>query len=156
LKWVRAARSNAHGGDAEIWTAFSSKKVSGLKVTANRTVGGYEGSITVAAFKGAASTPGAVALGAGLSGSQKASLTTTAPGSWVWGVGHDWNRAARRTLASGQTLVNQYLDNVSGNTSWVQRETLPTATAGTKVVLSDTKPTTDQWSLAEIEIRAAD
>ena len=155
LTWVRAAKSNTYGGDAEIWTAFSPKRLSGLKVTATRSVGGYEGSITVTAFTGAASTTGAVAVAAGPSGGPRVSLNTTAPGSWVWGVGHDWDSAVRRAPASKQTLVHQYLDSVTGNTSWVQRETLPTASAGTKVALADNKPTTDQWAFAEIEIRAA-
>ena len=52
LRWTRAVVSNAQPGASEIWTAFSSQRVRRMRVTATRTLEGYEGSITVAAFRG--------------------------------------------------------------------------------------------------------
>jgi len=152
LTWSRVVASNAQSGAAEIWTAFSTNPVSNLTVTATRAAGGYEGSITVAAFKGASGT-GAVAAAAGPGAAPSAALTTTSSGSWVWGVGHDWDNGLARTAGPSQTLVRQYVDTNIGDTSWVQRQTSITAAAGTPVTISDTAPTTDEWNLAAIEIR---
>jgi hypothetical protein len=65
------------------------------------------------AFSGAdTTTDGAVASGNGSTGSPSVSLTTTRAGSWVWGVGDDWDQAKARTAGSDQTLFDQYLASV--------------------------------------------
>jgi hypothetical protein len=154
LTWSRVAQSNARYGDAEIWTAVSPLPVRDLTVTATRSAGGYDGSITVAAFRGASSAVGAVAAGAAPSGHPEVWLTTTASRSWVWAVGHQWNHAVPPALGGGQTLVHQDMDPGSGS-SWVQRQTSQSTGSGSTVLMSNTAPTTDQWDFAAVEIPSA-
>jgi hypothetical protein len=78
---------------------------------------------------------------------------TTRSGSWVWGVGEDWDRATARTVGPGQTLVDQFL-SPSGDTFWTQRQSATTPAAGT-VSINDTAPTADRWDLAIVEVLAA-
>ncbi|MGH9104660.1 MAG: hypothetical protein ACRDZX_02265, partial [Acidimicrobiales bacterium] len=152
LTWTLVVRSDFQYGDAEIWTAFSPEPVSSMTVTASRSAGGYEGSITLAAFKGAAPAPGAASVAGSPSGQPIVTMTTTAPGSLVWGVGHDWDNPTSRHLGRGQVMVHQYLDHASDDTSWVQRVKGPIATSGTTTSIIDTRPTSDQWDLAAVEI----
>jgi hypothetical protein len=143
--------SNEQYGAVEIWTARAGSRLSHVKVTATRAAGGYEGSITVAAFRGASGA--AVAAAAGARSAPGVALATTAPGSWVWGVGHDWDGAVGRTVDPGQQLVSEYVDTAIGDTSWVQRQDSVTPSAGTTVAISDAGPVDHQWNLAAIEIR---
>jgi hypothetical protein len=111
--------------------------------------------MTVVAFSGAdTTTAGAVGSGNGPSGAPNASLTTTRAGSWVWGVGDDFDQAVGRTVGGGQTLFDQYLASV-GDTYWVQSQTAPGNPASSPVTLSDAAPTTDHWDLSTIEITPA-
>jgi hypothetical protein len=154
LTWHRAAMSNAQAGDAEIWTAFATSRLSNVRVTATRSSGWYEGQITVAAFTGASSVTGSAAGASGPSGAPAITLNMHNARSWVWGVGHDWDGSMARTLPYGQTLVSQYTDWGIGDTSWVQRQTSAGSTASS-VTLSDTAPTNHRWNIAAIEIRPA-
>jgi len=97
---------------------------------------------------------GAVAGANATSGAPRVTLTTTRAGSWVWGVGDDWDGAVDRTVGAGQALVDQWF-SPSGDTYWVQRRDALTPGAGTIVTLDDVAPTSDRWNLAAIEIRAA-
>jgi hypothetical protein len=83
------------------------------------------------------------------------SLTTTASGAWVFGVGEDYSRSVARTLGSGQSLVSQWVDTAPGETFWVQDQSATTANAGTGVTINDTAPTNDIWNLAAVEILPA-
>ena len=124
-------------------------------ISATRANGSFQGAITVAAFAGAdPTTSGAVGSGSAASGAPSASLVTTRAGSWVWGVGEDWDKATARTVGPGQTIIDQFL-SPSGDTFWTQRQNSPTPTAGTTVSISDTAPTADRWNLALIEVRPA-
>lgn len=152
LTWTRAAISNQQFGDTEVWTAQAPWKLSKVKVYASMHAAGYEGSITVAAFKGSAGHLGAVAVASSGSGAARVSLRTTAAGSWIWGVGHDWDNAIRRTVATGQSLVDQYLDTSMGDTSWTQRMNATTPQAGAVVTLSDPAPTSDRWDAVAVEV----
>src|SRR5206468_13065035 len=71
--------------------------------------------------------------------------------SLVWAAGTDWSRAQERTPASSQTLVRQVLDKKARNTYWVQA-TGTVASARTAVKVADTRPGTDTWHLAAVEI----
>jgi hypothetical protein len=153
LTWKLAERTNSQGGTAEIWDAVAPTTLTSVTVTATRSSGSYGGSIDVVAFAGAdTNTAGAVGSGSGSTGAPSASLTTTTAGSWVWGVGNDWDNAASRTVGAGQTKFDEYLAG-SGDTYWAQSQTAPGNAAGTKVTLSDTQPTTDRWNVSTIEIR---
>ncbi len=155
LSWVLRRRANEQAGTAEIWQATAPAKLANATITATRASGGYQGEITVAAFGGADTTAtGATAAGSASGGAPSVSLTTTRAGSWVWGVGDDWDAAAGRTVGSGQTLVDQFL-SPSGDTFWAQRRSATTPAAGTTVTIDDAAPTGDRWNLAAVEVRAA-
>jgi chitodextrinase len=152
LTWTLRARSNAQAGTAEIWQAIASSVLTNVIVTANRANGSFTGTVTVVAFKGATTAiNGTTKTTNATSGAPIAALTTTANGSWVWGVGNDWDSAVGRMIGPAQTLVDQYLAP-TGDTFWVQRQTTNTPTSGTLVTINDTSPTADRWNLALIEI----
>jgi chitodextrinase len=150
LTWTLAKRTNTRAGTSEIWTAMASAQVTNAKVTASLNSGSYVGSITVVSFIGAKGV-GATASANAATGAPSISLTATQSGSWVWAVGNDWDKAASRTVPSGQTLVDQYLASV-GDTFWVQRLNNLSTAAGQTLTINDTSPTTDRWNLAAIEI----
>ena len=70
----------------------------------------------------------------------------------MYGAGNDYDRAVSRTAGSGQAIVHQWLDTVSGDSYWVQDRVTPTTTAGSAVAVNDTAPTNDRWNLAGVEI----
>ncbi len=157
LSWVLVRRTNVQRGTAEIWRAFAPLALSNATVTAtiSQSVGC---SLTVMSFAGVdiTGTNGAGAIGATATanssrGAPAASLTTTRNGSWVVGVGNDFDNAINRTPGPNQVVVHQYLSAV-GDTYWVQRQTAPTATSGTTVSINDTLPTTDRFNLSICEI----
>ena len=101
-------------------------------MTATRGNGSYASSITVVALTGAdLLADGATGGGGAATGAPSVSLTTTRAGSWVWGVGNDWDKATARTVGAGQTKVDEFLASV-GDTMWVQRQSSATPLAGTR------------------------
>ncbi len=155
LTWKLRQRTNAQPGTAEIWEAVASTALSNVTVTATRSSGTAVGTIAVVAFRGAdTAVEGAVAGTNATTGAPSATLTATRTGSWVWGVGNDWDNAESRTLGSGQSLFDQYLAPV-GDTYWVQNQTAPGNTANSPVTLNDTAPTNDRWDFSAIEILPA-
>ena len=160
LTWVLVRRTNAQLGTAEIWRAFAPSVLSNVTVTASLSQS-VAASITVVTFTGADATGlnGAGGIGSSASanassGAPSASLVTTRNGSWVFGVGNDWDRALTRTAASGQTVLHQYLATV-GDTYWVQEQNSPTVLSGTAVLINDTAPTTDRYNLTIAEVLPA-
>ena len=152
VTWTLRARSNTQAGTAEIWQANAPQLISNASITATRASGTAGGSITVAAFSGADATKtGATASASASSGGPTASLTTTVDGSWVWGVGDDWDKATARVPGANQNVADQYLAS-TGDTYWVQRQNTATSTAGTSTTINDTAPTADRWNLALIEV----
>src|SRR5262249_3185254 len=112
LTWRLRQRTNAQAGTSEIWTAAASTVLSNVTVAATHG-GNFMGSITVASFIGAdTTTDGAVGTASAATGAPSGSLTTRKAGSWVWGVGNDWDRAQARTVGTGQTKVDEYLATV--------------------------------------------
>ena len=157
LTWVLVRRTNIQLGTAEIWRAFAASTLSNITVMASLSQS-VAASITVLSFTGADSsgTNGSGAIGAtggasASSGAPSASLVTTRNGSWVFGVGNDYDNAIARTPGANQTLVHQYLATV-GDTYWVQRQSSPTANSGTAVTINDTAPTTDRYNLGIVEV----
>ena len=154
LSWTLRQRTNAQAGTAEIWQAVAPGPLTNATITATQNSGSWQSAMTVVAFNNADTAQGATAGGSAATGAPSASLTTTRAGSWVWGVGTDWNAPLARTVGPAQTLVDQYFPP-AGDTYWLQRQTGQTATSGTVVTINDTAPTTDRWDLALIEILAA-
>jgi hypothetical protein len=154
LSWTLLKRTNASGGDSEIWSARATGQLSGASITATQSVAGYNESLTVVAFQGATGT-GAVVGANASSGAPAVSLTTTKANSLVYGVGNDYDNAIARTVGSGQTLVHQWVDTSTGDTYWVQRISAVVTTAGTKTTINDTAPTGDRWNLSAVEITSS-
>jgi hypothetical protein len=160
LTWVLVRRTNAQLGTSEIWRAYAPSILSNVTVTASLSQS-VPASITVVTFTGADATGvnGAGAIGNSASanassGAPSASLVTTRNGSWVFGVGNDWDHAVTHTAASGQTVLHQYLATV-GDTYWVQEQNSPTVLSGTTVFINDTAPTTDRYNLTIAEVLPA-
>jgi hypothetical protein len=157
LTWALVRRTNVQRGTAEIWRAFAPAALSNVTVTATLSQN-VSASLTVMSFKGvdATGTNGSGGIGATGSsssgnGAPTASLVTTRAGSWVVGVGNDYDNAISRTPGANQVVVHQYLAPV-GDTYWVQRQMATTATSGTTVSINDTAPTTDRYNLTICEV----
>ena len=160
LTWTLVRRTNAQAGDAEVWRAFAPAALSSVTVRATLSQS-VAASITVVSFVGADSTSndGSSAIGATASasapfGAPSGSLVTTLNGSWVFGVGNDWDNAKSRTVPAGQTMVHQYLASVQ-DTYWVQGQGAPTPLSGSTVTINDTAPTGDQYNLTLVEVLPA-
>jgi len=151
LSWSLAARANPALGTAEVWQAYVTARVT-IRVTAALLYSGYDGSIVLTSFTGAARTTAASATGGARTGPPSVTVTTTIPGSTVWAVGHDWDHAIHRTPNPGQALIHEYVDNRVHDTFWVQDTEATIPEAGTVVTMGDSHPTTDRWELAVVEI----
>ena len=154
LVWKEVARANHKAGTAEVWEAYAQTPVTSATVTATLGSAGQDGSITVAAFTGAAPVIGAHAIASGASKTPAVSLTTTRPHSVVWAAGEDATHAVTVTPASGQTVVHQHADSASHATYWVQ-DSKPVSAASTAVTVADTLPSSDSWNLAAVEVPSA-
>ena len=155
LTWTLATRSNSTWGTTEVWQAYATTPLTNVAVTAKLAHTGYDSSITVSAFKGAAAKVGATAATAGTKGAPTATVVPTACNSLVWATGHDWTSAKDPKPAAGQTIVHKFIDNRVGDSYWTQSVDAPTAKAGTPVVVSVSGPQKDRWTYAAVEIPAA-
>lgn len=151
LTWSLVKRANSKGGTSEIWTAQASGALTNATITSTPKTTGYDQSLTVLAFTGASGI-GASASAGKNTGAPTVALTTTQPGSWVFGVGNDDTGATARTVGANQALLNQWIDTNHGKTFWVQNQLATTPNAGTVITINDTAPTTHVWNLAAVEI----
>jgi hypothetical protein len=151
LSWSLVRRATTRSGTAEIWKATAPGSATSLSVTSTESDAGYDQSLHVIAFAGAGGVGASSAAGAA-SGAPRTTVTTTAGGARVFGVGNDYDNATARTVGSGQTLCHQWVDTGTGDTFWAQSQTQATANAGTVVSIDDTAPTADQWNLAATEV----
>jgi len=157
LTWTLVQRTNSQGGTAEIWRAFAAAKQTNITVTAtisqkvasSMTIVGFE-NVDATGANGVAAI-GATASASAGSGAPTASLVTTRNGSWVFGVGNDFDRATLRTVGAAQTMVHQ-ATSPTGDTYWVQMQTSQTPSSVTTVTINDTAPTQDSWNLTICEI----
>ena len=155
LSWTLVSRADAQAGTAEIWSATApSSPLTNVTVTSTLAKTGYNQSITILELHGAsgvASVGAHASTGAPL-GAPTVSLTTTGNGSWVAGVGNDWDQAIARTLGPNQQLLHQQLITSTGDTFWVQATTGVAPSSGTLVTLNDTAPTSDRWNFSAVEV----
>jgi hypothetical protein len=145
-----AARSNSTWGTTEVWQTYATAQLTDATVVATLAKA-YDGSITVAAFRGAANHVAATADGAGTGGPASATVIPQGCNSLVWAAGHDWTHAKTPLPAPGQTIVHKFIDTRVHDSFWTQRVDAPTVT-GTPVTVSDTGFTTDRWTMAAVEI----
>jgi hypothetical protein len=150
LGWHLISRQNPDGSDTEVWTATSSGKLTGASVTAKASIAGYDMIISVVAFKHAAGA-GPVSFASSARGAPHGTLKTTVNNTWVFAVGADWGTYAQPTAASGQLIMSS-VDAPGGKTAWLQATDTLTATSGSSVTISDTKPATDPYDLLLVGI----
>ncbi len=150
--WQLIVRTNIQAGDAEIWAARVPSNAN-VSVTSTASAKGFHQSLTVLAVHGTSGTAvvGAHATANALNTPTSGNLTTTGPGSLVYGVGSDWTGGLARTLGPNQTLLHQWFDPQIG-TFWVQSITGSVPLSGTQVTLNDTAPTSDQWNFSAVEV----
>lgn len=110
LSWTLVCRTNVQSGTSEIWRAFAPSTLSAVGVTATLSQS-VAASMTVMSFAGVdtAGTNGSGAVGVSGTGNSTrgapaASLTTSRNGSWVVGVGNDFDNAIARPPAPTRTL----------------------------------------------------
>jgi hypothetical protein len=153
LTWVLVRRANSSNGASEVWKAVLPS--SSTSVTATATpAGSYDASLTLVAFDGAAGAGASIAA-SGPSGAAGANLATTQPGSWVFGVGNDWDGAVARSLPGSQTMRHEWVDTPAGNTFWTQSAASAATDTGTTVTVGTTAPTDHQWNFVAVEVLAS-
>lgn len=155
LTWTFVTRANTQAGTSEIWKSVLPASSTSATATATQASAGFHASLTLIAFTGSAGV-GNSSDSSAPSGAARTSVTISANGSWVFGVGNDWDGAAARTLLTGQTLRHQWVDTGVGDTFWSQSTADPTGGAGTAVSLGTSSPTGHQWNFAAAEVLAAD
>jgi hypothetical protein len=153
LAWTLASRANTTWGTAEVWQAYATGKLTNVAITADLGRTGFDGSLTVSAFTGAATKVGATVNASGTAGAPRAALKPTKAGSLVWATGHDWSGSRAITPLAGQSLVALFRDSRVGDTYWTQK--LDATTTSSSVTLGVNGFTTDRWQLAGVEIPPA-
>src|SRR5439155_20961475 len=88
LNWTLVARANSQPGTAEIWQAPAAAVLKDIEVTATLGIGSAPLTLTVVAFTGSAGV-GASGIASAQTGPSTVALTTTRPGSLVFGGGND-------------------------------------------------------------------
>jgi hypothetical protein len=151
LSWTLARRVNTQAGTSEIWTALASGPLANVTVSATQGRAGYHQSLTVVSFIGASGI-GASSAANAPNGAASVSLTTTAAGAMVFGIGNDWDRAIARTIGPNQAMLHQWVDSSTGDTSWVQQWKGSVPARGTTIRLNDAAPSADRWNFAAVEI----
>jgi hypothetical protein len=154
LTWTLAGRADRASGAAEVWTARAGTALDQEKITARGTLKKWDESITVIGYQNAGGV-GAVVTASSDRGAPRATLTTTAPDSWVFASGDDWLSPVHRAVGADQTLVNESFTKL-GDTYWVQSAATPSAAAGTAVTINDKAPTQDPYNLVLVEILATE
>jgi PKD repeat protein len=154
LTFRRAAAATTQPGAAEVWTAFATTPLAGVRIAATLSQSGFDGTITVVALAGARSTTGAVTQASGR-GNATAALTTTAADSLLLAVGHDWSHSLTPTLGTGHEFVHVFADTRVNDTSWTERPAGLVPAAGTSVPFQATLRANDRWNLAAVEVAPA-
>ena len=153
LTWTLVRRTNAQAGSSEIWLASAPVPLANASIQSLLSRPGYHQSLTLVVLSGAAGV-GATAGASGATGAPAAQLTTSAAGSWIFGVGNDYDSAVARTLGPGQAMIHQWIETTLGDTYWVQRTASPIGASGSAVTVNDLAPTSDRWNLTAVEVLA--
>jgi hypothetical protein len=147
LNWSLARRVDSQAGDAEVWVATAQEPLSNATVSSTQDQTGFFGQeLTVVGFSNShiSSTAGA----SGPVGAPSVSVSS-APGSVIYGVGHDWDAAIPRSPAAGQKVLSEWPDTQTADDNWAQ--SAPAAGDG-PTDLADTSPTTDRWDMAAVAV----
>jgi YVTN family beta-propeller protein len=154
LTWTLVRRANKEGGTAEIWSASATGPLTNATVTSTPAHGGFDQFLSVYVFFGASGIGASAAAGT-VGSTPHVSVTTTKPGSMVFGVGEDYTNAVTPSPGSGQLLDRLWSDTGAGETFWIQSELSAVQSAGTVVALNDSPPSGDAWNMAAAEVLAS-
>jgi hypothetical protein len=152
LSWHLVKRSTSQPGDSEIWAARTDGALHDRAIKAVPAAGGFDGMLSVFAFRNAARV--SVAAAAGATGSAPSFyLPAIQEGSWVFAAANNWDHAVAPVPVAGQVIRNQWVNAGSDDTFWVQALARPT-TAQRLVTIADTVPTGDRWNYVGVEVVA--
>ena len=154
LTWTREARANQTWGSTEVWTAYATKRVRDVQVKAVFKHRGYTGTITVAAYAGAAPEVG-VASATGISSEAKVVITPRSASSLIWSVGHNWSTSTAPRLPDGHDWVHKFHSRQVDDYFWVQRRTTHTTSTSALTLRNPGLRRNDRWQLVAVEIRPA-
>jgi hypothetical protein len=160
LTWAPVETENVAKGGVSIFRAYSTAVLTNVQVTATSSYNDC-GMLSIVSFTGSNSSGsnGSAAIGAlgtcthasGAGSNETCSLTATQNGSWVFGIGEDWDFSINRTIGSNQTMQSEWADT-DGDTFWVQSQASASSVSGATVTLNDTAPTTDEFNYAIVEV----
>ena len=154
LTWTRQERANKTWGSTEVWTAYATKRVKDVQVKAVFKHRGYTGTITVAAYTGAARDVGTAAA-TGVSSEAKVVITPASSSSLIWSVGHNWSTSTAPKLPADHAWVHTFHSRQVDDYFWVQRRTTATTSRDAITVRNAGLRKNDRWQLVAVEIRPA-
>ena len=155
LTWTRQERANKTWGSTEVWTAYATKRVKDVQVKAVFKHRGYTGTITVAAYTGAARDVG-TSSATGVSSEAKVVITpassfvTHLVGQYTTGA-----PARRPSVPADHAWVHTFHSRQVDDYFWVQRRTTATTSRNAITVRNAGLHKNDRWQLVAVEIRPA-
>jgi hypothetical protein len=153
LTWSLVTRSNTPIGTSELWQAHAPSALTKVKVTATLAVAGFDASVTVTAFSGAAARVGAAGNGSGLTGAPAVALAPQGCRSLLWMTAHQEEHAGRLAPLTGQQVRHDFAGKRPHDFYWVQSAQGP-ALLGEPATIGVTAPASAGWTAAAVEIPA--
>lgn len=157
LTWTQRAtftHVNISQGRMTVWSAPFTAPITAQTFTAtdSGTAAG-DMSLFVGAFLDTPPNPIGATTGIdAVTGAPTASLTTTNPNSWVWGLYYDTTANTTPTLAAGNIKQLDFADTNDLGRQVVISKLATTPLLGTPVTINATAPTTDATMLLLVEI----
>ena len=146
LSWSAVGRANRQAGAAEIWSASAPHGVKDCAPTAALARSGYQGTVALMAVRNGHVAD--VRSDSRASGAASVVLPMRAR-SLALGIGHDWDRAASRTLLDGQRLLHETKTSLQ-DTMWVQQVGVQRKHRHVRVGTSS--PRDDRWNFVAVSI----
>jgi hypothetical protein len=168
LTWHLLGRENHNnvssvGGFVEVWWADNPTAQSGIAATATfsqptKNVPAPVGDFQVLVLDGAAADQSAAAWGSAytfdLSSTPAASVTTTAPGSRVFGVFDDWDNSNMPQPGPDQSIISSVLNSTDRDGYWVQTKATPVAAPGPVTMKATVVGNQNAWHALAWEVLA--
>ena len=146
LTWSFVGRANRQAGVAEAWSADAPRGVENCAPSAVLSRPGYQGTLALLAVSGGHVSQ--VRSDSRGSGAASVVLPMEAR-ALALGIGHDWDRAAPRTLLSGQRLLHETKTSLQ-DTMWVQQVGVQSKRRHVRVGTSS--PRDDRWNFVAVSI----
>jgi hypothetical protein len=169
ITWHLLGRNNnfnsVAGGFLEVWWAYNPTAQTNITSTATFSINTKNvtppvGDFQIIVMNNAAPDQSAAAWSANwLISSQNNSpyvnLVTTKANSQVFGVFNNWNNSQTPVPGTNQSIQSIVLNTADVDGYWVQKQNIPTASAGTNVLMNATDPgNANQWRAIAWEVLA--